>query len=28
MEIEFSGEIFYWRGPSPFLFVAIKKSRR
>ncbi|MCA0458085.1 MAG: DUF1905 domain-containing protein [Chloroflexi bacterium] len=26
MEIEFSGEIFYWRGPSPFLFVAIPKE--
>ena len=23
MEIEFSGIIFYWRGPSPFLFVAV-----
>ncbi len=27
MEIEFSGEIFYWRGPSPFLFVAIPKEQ-
>ncbi len=23
MLIEFEGEIFYWRGPSPYLFVAI-----
>jgi len=23
MVIEFSGKIFYWRGPAPFLFVAI-----
>ena len=23
MEIEFSGEIFNWRGPSPFHFVAV-----
>ena len=23
MEIEFSGEIFYWRGPSPFHFIAV-----
>lgn len=23
MEIEFSGDIFYWRGPSPFFFVTI-----
>jgi hypothetical protein len=22
MIIDFEGEIFYWRGPSPFLFVA------
>jgi len=22
MELTFSGEIFYWRGPSPFHFVA------
>lgn len=26
MDFEFSGEIFYWRGPSPFLFVAIPKE--
>lgn len=23
MEFEFSGEIVYWRGPSPFHFVAV-----
>ncbi len=23
MLLEFAGEIFYWRGPSPYLFVAI-----
>jgi len=23
MEIEFSGEIFNWRGPSPFHFIAV-----
>lgn len=23
MVIEFEGEIFYWRGPAPFLFVAV-----
>ena len=29
MIIEFSGKIFHWRGPAPFLFVAIpdKQSR-
>ncbi len=29
MIIEFSGRIFHWRGPSPFLFVAVpdKQSR-
>ena len=29
MVIEFSGKIFHWRGPAPFLFVAIpeKQSR-
>ena len=26
MIIEFEGEIFYWRGPSPFLFVAIPEE--
>ncbi len=26
MEIEFSGEIFYWRGPSPFFFVTIPEA--
>jgi hypothetical protein len=23
MKIEFKGEIIYWRGPAPFLFVAV-----
>ena len=23
MEVEFSGEIFTWRGPSPFHFIAV-----
>lgn len=23
MELEFSGEIFYWRGPAPWFFVAV-----
>lgn len=23
MELAFSGEVFYWRGPSPFHFVAV-----
>lgn len=23
MTLEFSGEIFYWRGPSPYHFVAV-----
>jgi hypothetical protein len=23
MLIQFEGEIFYWRGPAPFLFVAV-----
>lgn len=23
MEIEFSGEIWYWRGPAPFYFVTV-----
>ena len=29
MNIEFKGKIFYWRGPSPYLFVAVpeKQSR-
>jgi hypothetical protein len=26
MIIEFKGEIFYWRGPAPFLFVAIPED--
>ncbi len=24
--IEFKGEIFYWRGPAPYLFVAIPEE--
>jgi hypothetical protein len=29
MDIEFTGKIFYWRGPAPFLFVTVpaKHSR-
>lgn len=27
MLIEFSGVIFYWRGPSPFYFVAIPQEQ-
>ena len=23
MQLEFQGEIFYWRGPAPYLFVAV-----
>ena len=23
MDFEFSGEIFYWRGPSPYFFVTV-----
>ena len=23
MRLEFQGEIFYWRGPAPYLFVAV-----
>ena len=23
MQLEFTGEIFYWRGPAPWLFVAV-----
>ena len=26
MIIEFEGKIFYWRGPSPFLFVAVPEE--
>jgi hypothetical protein len=26
MTIEFTGEIFYWRGPAPFLFVAVPEE--
>lgn len=26
MVIEFEGKIFYWRGPSPFLFVAVPEE--
>jgi hypothetical protein len=26
MIIEFEGTIFYWRGPSPFLFVAVPEE--
>jgi len=27
MNIEFKGEIFYWRGPAPFLFVAVPEEQ-
>ena len=27
MHIEFSGEIWYWRGPSPFFFVTIPEEQ-
>ena len=26
MIIKFKGEIFYWRGPAPFLFVAVPEE--
>lgn len=26
MNIEFTGKIFYWRGPAPFLFVAVPEE--
>jgi hypothetical protein len=26
MILEFEGEIFYWRGPAPFLFVAVPEE--
>jgi hypothetical protein len=26
MVIEFSGKIFYWRGPAPYLFVAVPEK--
>lgn len=26
MNFEFEGDIFYWRGPAPFLFVAIPEE--
>lgn len=26
MIIEFEGQIFYWRGPAPFLFVAVPEE--
>lgn len=27
MHIEFTGEVFYWRGPAPFLFVAVPEKQ-
>ena len=27
MRIEFEGQIFYWRGPAPFLFVAVPEEQ-
>jgi hypothetical protein len=26
MKIEFEGEIFYWRGPAPYLFVRVPEE--
>jgi len=26
MSIKFKGEIFYWRGPAPYLFVAVPEA--
>lgn len=26
LELTFSGEVIYWRGPSPFLFVAVPEE--
>jgi hypothetical protein len=26
MEFEFSGDIFYWRGPAPFFFVTVPEA--
>lgn len=27
MIVEFEGKIFYWRGPAPFLFVAVPEEQ-
>lgn len=27
MRIQFQGEIFYWRGPAPYLFVAVPEAQ-
>ena len=27
MQIEFDGEIIYWRGPAPFFFVAVPEQQ-
>ncbi len=27
MNIEFEGKIFYWRGPAPYLFVAVPEEQ-
>ncbi len=27
VNLEFSGEIFYWRGPSPFYFVTVPEAQ-
>ena len=27
MQIQFEGVIFYWRGPAPFLFVAVPQEQ-
>lgn len=28
MEVEFTGEIWFWRGPSPFFFVTVPEPER
>jgi hypothetical protein len=28
VELEFSGEVFSWRGPAPFHFVAVPEPER
>lgn len=27
MRLQFHGEIFYWRGPAPYLFVAVPEAQ-
>lgn len=26
MDFEFEGEVFYWRGPAPYLFIAVPEE--